>query len=93
MNTIFKYTLKPEIELELPENAELLSVGAQGDEAVLWARVDPDAPKVNRHFRVFGTGHPMPDDVELEYVGTIQFSHGACAGLVFHAFEVMETVH
>jgi hypothetical protein len=48
-----------------------------------WAEHTEGAPQVKRAFRVFGTGHPLPEDAR--WVGT-------CArmpnGLVFHLFEV-----
>lgn len=93
MYSVFKYVLKPNITLTMPEGAEILSVGAQGEEAVMWARVDTDKEDQKRDFMVLGTGHPLPRDRVLEYVGTIQFMQGVSEGLVFHAFEVANAVH
>jgi len=93
MYSVFKYVLKPEVTLIMPEGAEILSVGAQGEEAVMWVHVDTDKEEEKRHFMVFDTGHPLPRDKVLEYVGTIQFMQGVSAGLVFHAFEVVKPFH
>ena len=76
--------LQPEITLSMPENAEILSVAAQGDDICLWARVNPNAERVNRTFLGFGTGHDIPDNLQLQFVGTAHLSDGA---LVFHIFE------
>lgn len=49
----------------IPDHAELLRFGTQapdeqGTHTFLWARVDPDRPKIARVFCVVGTGHPIP---------------------------------
>ncbi|MCT8869306.1 hypothetical protein AAEH72_16035 [Shewanella xiamenensis] len=81
--TIWKFTLEPECTIEIPENAQLLSVREQGDKICLWALVDPDAKKVKRDFVGFGTGHVVPD-INLTFVGTALLCSGS---LVFHIFE------
>ena len=40
--------------------------------------------KDKRTFKVFGTGHEMPDDPNLHYVGTAMLQP---SGLVMHVFE------
>jgi hypothetical protein len=49
----------------------------------LWALHTGDIT-VDRWFRAFGTGHPLPDEMPLKHVGT-----GFAAGgvLVWHVFE------
>ncbi len=81
--TIWKYTLQPEGSIEIPKDAELLTVAEQYGEICLWALVEPTAPRVERSFVSFGTGHDVPDD-NLSYVGSAQLQGGA---LVFHVFE------
>lgn len=49
----------------------------------IWALVNPEAPKEIRKFRLFGTGHPFPDE-PLSHVGTFKMAHDK---LVFHLFE------
>ncbi len=71
---IYKYPLRisGEQDVEMPEGAELLSVGGQGGELVLWAQVDPDARLVRRKVILYGTGHELRDEPH-RYVGTVQF--------------------
>ena len=55
---------------------------------MLWALVDPEAPKVQRRFLLVGTGQPLPDEVEgFTFVDSFQLQNGA---LVFHLFDVGE---
>jgi len=67
--------------IELPAGAEIVSFAMQFDRLVLWAVVDPAAPKVTRYFRVVDTGWHMP--ANLVYRGTAQ----GPAGMVWHLFE------
>jgi hypothetical protein len=83
MKTIWKWTLRPETTINMPHGAKLLAVQEQRGEAQLWALVDPGAKTYPRTFRVYGTGHDLPDDPG-QYVGTFQMNGGA---LVFHVFE------
>ena len=73
--------------VNLPGDAQVLSVGPPrdgSDELDMWALVDLnrvfDTP---RHFRVVGTGNPMPDDCG-RFIGTVP-THGG--SLVWHVFE------
>lgn len=84
MKTIWKFTLKPEITLEMPKGAQVLSVREQGEDICLGALVDPMAEKERRNFVSFGTGHDVPD-LPMQFIGT---AHLAGGGLVFHVFEV-----
>lgn len=86
MKTIFKYVLQPNGEpVEMPVSADVLTAREQGDNICVWARVDTEeALMVKRNFCVFGTGHEMPDDPNLRYVGTAMLQGGA---LVMHVFE------
>ena len=83
MKTIWKWTLQRETTIDMPLGAKLLTVQEQHGEPQLWALVDPDAKTYQRTFRVYGTGHGLPDDPG-EYVGTFQMH---CGTLVFHVFE------
>lgn len=84
--TIWKFVLQPKCEIEMPEGAELLTVQEQGDDICLWAVVEPNSPRVTRKFVGFGTGHPIPGDLQLKFVGTALLHGGA---LVFHIFEIV----
>ena len=85
---IYKYplTVEGKILLELPEGAEILTFQTQRDFLCIWALVNPDAPKVKREFRMYGTGHDVKED-GLKYIGTCQQFNG---GLIWHLFEVCE---
>jgi hypothetical protein len=82
---IYKYpfSVAGEFDLQLPRGSSLLSVQVQAGTPCLWALVDADEPQASRHFRVFGTGHPVPK-FSGSFVGTFQLEGGA---LVFHLFE------
>ena len=89
-HTIWKYPVPIEdrFTISMPTETEGLTVQAQHNKAVMWALVDPEAPLQERHFVLFGTGHPISDLVEnLLYIGTFQLAHGE---LVFHLFEVYQ---
>lgn len=84
--TNWKFTLQPECKVEMPEGAQLLTVREQGDDICLWALVDSDAPMVARRFVGFGTGHQIPEDQALSFIGTAMLQGG---NLVFHIFEIV----
>ena len=87
MNQVWKFTLSPECELEMPEGAQILSVQSQGHEICMWAHVNPENPKVKRKFITVGTGHNIDSDLSLSYYGTSLLHEGR---LVFHTFEIVE---
>ncbi len=68
----------------MPVGAEILSVQVQGEEAQMWALVDPNQPGEPRTFQSFGTGHPVDAEI-VKHLGTVQFDGG---DLIFHVFEV-----
>ena len=82
MKTIWKYTLNPATSIEMPIGSQLLSVHEQKSEICLWALVDPERDMEVRHFRVFGTGHKIPD--KQAFIGSGLLNNGS---LVFHVFE------
>lgn len=58
--------------------------GAYGDVSVeFWAEHAEGAPQVKRAFRVYGTGHSLPQDAR--WVATCPRTP---YGLVFHLFEI-----
>ena len=76
----------------MPQGSRILSLQEQevNDELCMWALVDPEAPMVQRHFVIVGTGHVFDSVPENNlsadnFVGTFQILKGA---LVFHVFEV-----
>lgn len=87
MKTIWKYPLliSDRVTLDMPMDAQVLTVQVQHDIACLWVLCDSNQSLVTRHFKVIGTGHPIPANI-MEYVGTFQIEEGA---LVFHVFELI----
>jgi hypothetical protein len=83
---VFKYQLGPDrCRVELPIDANALSVGWQGNNLQLWALVDNDKDTVPRTFLTVGTGHRIDWPAsKLRFVGTSHVN-----GLVFHTFEVL----
>lgn len=85
MERIYKYPIPIEdnITIELPEGARVLTVQIQKGKPYIWAKVDPNAPKIKRYFKLFGTGHQISNT--NKYIGTFQIYEG---DLVFHLFEI-----
>jgi hypothetical protein len=86
MKTIWKFKLEPECTVKMPQGAEILSVREQGHNIYAWALVDDQAPSEDRHFIGVGTGHEVPEDEPLKFLGSAHLEDGA---LVFHVFEVL----
>jgi len=86
-HAVHKYPVEAEREfvVTMPVGAQILSVHAAGDDASMWALVDPRATvaKVERTFRVLSTGETVRDAHELTFIGTFFVKRG----LVFHLFE------
>ncbi len=83
--TIHKYPVAPgDFTLDLPLNAQALSVQVQHGQPQLWMLVDASEPTAPRRFAIRGTGHPCDGLRASHYLGTFQLDGGA---LVFHLFE------
>ena len=90
MITIYKYLIsarKPIISM--PKGAEILSVGFQGQDFFFWAKVDTDQRPEDRKVVAYGIGHEivMDEGNDLKFLGTGHTTNG----LVFHAFEHVDT--
>ena len=82
--TIWKFPLLQDVnDIEMPKGAKILDVHEQRDNPCIWTLVDPEAPKVKRHFRVIGTGLDF-DPTGMEYIGT---AHDILGWMVLHVFE------
>jgi hypothetical protein len=77
---IYKYELKPQGLVEMPFDAEILTVGAQGEGIFVWASVDPTSHNVKREFMCVPTGHKY-DHSGAKFLGT-----AFLGALVFHVF-------
>lgn len=82
MKTIYKYILEfdKKQQIELPLDAEMLSVQLQNGQICLWAKVSTTLPKIKRVIHIYGTGHHIEED-NLSYIGTVQDG-----GYVLHIF-------
>ena len=87
MRTIWKYQIPIQdyFELELPKDAEILTVQMQYGIPCLWALVDPTAQQEFRLFRLLEIGHPG-ETLNLDYIGTVQQAEGQ---LIWHVFEIL----
>lgn len=82
---IYKYPVEvSEKTIEMPDDAEILSVHTQRDMVCIWALVDPAKPKVRRKFFVEPTGMPIKETkMRPKFLGTVFLG----AHFVFHVFE------
>jgi hypothetical protein len=95
MKTIYKYPFKIDdhVVVKMPKGASILLTGIQKIEnPCFWAIVDSEAEQEDRHFRIFGTGHPFDlekvipyENVVYQYLGSLLMYNDS---LVFHVFEV-----
>jgi len=82
MRQVWKFETSPnENPIQMPEGAEILSVGFQGSKLMLWALVDIEARLTDRIIIVRGTGHNIRSK-NLLFIGTTFMD-----SLVFHVFE------
>lgn len=90
MTTIYKYPLDLiELnEIDMPEQAEILSIQLQNGVPCIWAMVSPDFPKEKRAIRMIGTGHEVNPCEPLQFIDTIQFYPDPWTCIVFHFFEI-----
>ena len=89
MKKIWKWQLEiaDVVELDTPDNWQVLHVEVQHEVPCIWALIDPDAPSVKRKIRVCGTGHPIDGSAKLKPLGSFFLSGG---DFVFHVFEEIE---
>lgn len=78
MGTIWKFPIDMDgFVLTLSSNARVVHVAMQGDQPCVWIQHHPEAgEQLKREFRVFGTGHPIPNEwcwnVDAGHVGSWQ---------------------
>ena len=85
MKAIWKFEIpvKDELDIMMPEGAEILAFQSQKDKLYIWAIVELEVNFKARRFYVIGTGHEF-EEVPGRYIGTAQIFDG---GLVWHLFE------
>lgn len=81
--SVWKFPLKVEArqQIPLPQRAGILHLDVQNGQLCIWALVSPSAQPVDRTFHVYGTGHEIDGNADIEYVGSAQ--QGA---FVWHVF-------
>ena len=88
METIWKFELEStQLQaIEMPLDAEILTVQVQDNIPCIWALVDPTKKTGKRVFDIFGTGCDITSGggIDREYIGTYQVNNGM---FVFHVFE------
>lgn len=74
----------------MPKGAQILSVGTQRNAPVMWALCNTEAEMVGRKIEIFGTGNPVPDNVDAEhnhkFLGSFQLYEGGFVGHVFEPY-------
>lgn len=83
MKTIHKFPVFNFTTLQLPEDAEVLTVEYQNNEPFFWVLLDTNKPRITRNFEIVGTGNPLDDAKEYTYIGTLHDEP-----FVWHFFEV-----
>lgn len=73
---------KYKVQVLLPKGAQILSVGAQGYEMYLWAKVDSEQALEQRSLYVMPTGRDLPEALGT-FLGRVDLQS---QGLVFHIF-------
>jgi hypothetical protein len=85
---IWKFEIKDPSKtiLEMPKNAQILTIQMQNEIPCIWALVTPVNEKELRHFEIYGTGHDIiyHYNTNREYINTFQMHNES---LVFHLFE------
>jgi hypothetical protein len=82
--TIWKYSLDRVIKrIDIPKDAEFLTLQLQRNTPCLWVLVNPDAELETWEFEIYGTGQPIDSEDLSYYVGTYQISN---RDLIFHVF-------
>lgn len=75
-------------DVTVPKGTKILTVQTQKHTPCIWGLVPQDSTEgEDITLRVIGTGHPIENADELEYIGTYQIHDGQ---LVFHVFKVKE---
>lgn len=85
MKTIFKYPYSDVVML--PAKACVLSAGMQDGGLWLWCLVDTSYPLQERHFRMWGTGWDLSEEIDdrgiVSHISTVLDGE-----FVWHIFEV-----
>ena len=78
MKTIYKQRLEiyDRQKVMIQQDFRVLHLGEQDGHACMWFECTADAPMKEIEVLCFGTGHPMPDRLDLRYIGTVATCDG-----------------
>ena len=80
---IWKYPVPAnDCDIMIPSGGKILSVGLQGKVLVVWALVNPEAPKIPRHIQCINTGDSCEVHPNAHFLGTVTTE----GGIVWHVF-------
>lgn len=82
----FPFKVTDHLEIPMPVGAHVLHVECQNGTPCMWAIVDINQPLVKQQFRIFGTGHPINENLGI-YIGTFQQR-----AFVWHVFRAHDFV-
>ena len=88
MRIVYKYSVPyaDDVEIEMPQGAQVLSVQLQHGKPTLWALVEDTHPTTLRCFFWRATGDPLRRHrAYAKFIGTVQDNN-----LVFHLFDMGE---
>lgn len=85
MKTIYKYKLilQEQNLIELPIGGKILDFVEKHGDLFIWVLVDSTAKLTAVDFRIYGTGHELPNSDKLKYVKTCH----TLTGYVWHLFQ------
>ncbi len=86
MQVVYKYNIPAnrEFTLKLPKGARILTVQAGKGDLLLWALVNSDLKHDKpRRFLPVIVGQPIPDELDLEFIGILDVHDFIQAILIF----------
>ena len=85
MYTIYKYELEVTDKqvFEMPYGAKPLSVDTQNGHPCMWVQVNTNTKMFKYEVVIVGTGHPLPNMMNLKYVGTFKMYNDK---LIYHVY-------
>jgi len=75
--------------VDIPTDHYILKVGVQRGTVYLWALVNTDSPKVQKDFRLWGTGQEINKGLKVDHIGTC-IDYQSPQKYVWHVFEVFK---
>lgn len=85
VKTIYKYklALTDQQIINIPADAEILSIQEQAGDICMWVKLDTDKPERARSIVICGTGNPVDHLCDMHHISTLQMGN-----MVWHFFEL-----